>query len=136
MMRDDIFVKANMKTPCCAARPAPRVRQLDALTTLHAALADSTRLRILALLAQGEVCVCHIHASLGVPQPTASRHLAYLRRTGLVGARRDGIWMHYSLATQANPVVATVLAATLHALTHADETSRDYARLTATMAAS
>lgn len=44
------------------------------------------------------MCVCHLVAVLGVPQPTASRHLAYLRKAGLVVARRDGLWMHYRLA--------------------------------------
>jgi ArsR family transcriptional regulator len=93
------------------------------------ALADPTRLRILSLLQDGEVCVCHIHASLGVPQPTASRHLAYLRRAGLVSARRDGIWMHYSLAPVRDPVVASVVASALHALTHTEVASRDHHRL-------
>lgn len=118
-----------MSTPCCASRPAPRLKHLDALTGIYAALADATRLRILALLEDGEVCVCHIHASLGVPQPTASRHLAYLRRTGLVTARRDGIWMHYSLARQRDPVVSAVLSAALHALTHTEAATVDHARL-------
>jgi ArsR family transcriptional regulator, arsenate/arsenite/antimonite-responsive transcriptional repressor len=62
------------------------------------ALADQTRLRILHLLQGGELCVCHIVSVLEVPQPTASRHLAYLRRVGLVVARKEGQWMHYSLA--------------------------------------
>lgn len=99
------------------------------LTTVYGALADATRLRILSLLTDGEVCVCHLHASLGVPQPTASRHLAYLRRAGLVAARRSGIWMHYSLAPQSNAVVASVLASALHALTHTDTASKDLGRL-------
>jgi len=129
MWPGDIFVKANMSNPCCTPRPAPPVRQLETLTAVYGALADATRLRILALLQEGEVCVCHIHASLGVPQPTASRHLAYLRRIGLVTARRSGIWMHYSLAPLDNPVAATVVASALHALTHADETTRDHERL-------
>ena len=71
------------------------------LTTLeHAfqAFADPTRLRILGLLAAGEVCVCNIHECLGIPQPTASRHLAYLRKTRLVLARKDGLWSYYRLA--------------------------------------
>jgi ArsR family transcriptional regulator, arsenate/arsenite/antimonite-responsive transcriptional repressor len=136
MMPNAIFVKANMSKPCCAPKPAPRLRQLDTLTAVYGALADATRLRILALLADGEVCVCHIHASLGVPQPTASRHLAYLRRIGLVTARRSGIWMHYSLAPLDNPVAATVVASALHALTHADQTSHDHERLRRTIAAS
>ena len=118
-----------MSDPCCTPRPAPRLRHLDALTALYGALADPTRLRILSLVKDGEVCVCHIHGSLGVPQPTASRHLAYLRRVGLVAARRDGVWMHYSLARPRDPVVAAVLEAALHALTHTEVTSRDHARL-------
>ena len=50
------------------------------------------------LLLAGEVCVCNIHDSLGLPQPKVSRHLAYLRRAGLVAARKDGLWVHYRLA--------------------------------------
>ena len=83
------------------------------------ALADKTRLRILALLGNNEVCVCHIHDSLGVPQPTVSRHLAYLRRTGLVAARRDGVWMHYQVSTSLDPVVQHVVDAAVDALTAA-----------------
>ncbi len=79
-----------MSSPCCTSKPAPQIKDLDALTTVYAALADPTRLRILSLLGDDEICVCHIHASLDVPQPTASRHLAYLRKSGLVEARRDG----------------------------------------------
>jgi len=118
-----------MSVPCCTPKPAPRLRNLDTLTALYGALADGTRLRILALLAEGEVCVCHIHGSLGVPQPTASRHLAYLRRIGLARARRDGIWMHYSLARPDDPVAAAVVDTALHALTHTEVATRDHARL-------
>jgi ArsR family transcriptional regulator, arsenate/arsenite/antimonite-responsive transcriptional repressor len=118
-----------MSEPCCTPRPAPRLRNLDTLTGVYGALADPTRLRILSLLKGGEVCVCHIHGSLDVPQPTASRHLAYLRKAGLVTARRDGIWMHYSLARPRDPVVAAVLDAALHALTHTDVATRDDVRL-------
>jgi ArsR family transcriptional regulator len=118
-----------MSSPCCTPKAAPRLRNLEALTAVYAALADPTRLRILALLKDGEICVCHIHASLAVPQPTASRHLAYLRRVGLVDARRDGVWMHYSLAPARDPVVAAVVSSALHALTHTEAASRDQARL-------
>jgi ArsR family transcriptional regulator len=121
---------------CCGSTPAPRVRNAAALTGLYQALADATRLRILAILAQrapdgpgGELCVCHIHDSLGVSQPTASRHLAYLRKAGLVAARRDGVWMHYRILRPADPVVAAVFDAALHALGHADSTARDRAKL-------
>jgi ArsR family transcriptional regulator len=62
------------------------------------AVSDRTRLRILALLHDGEVCVCDIVAALDVPQPTASRHLAYLRKAGLVLARKAGQWHYYRLA--------------------------------------
>jgi ArsR family transcriptional regulator len=62
------------------------------------AFADPTRLRILNLLLPGELCVCDIVNTLRIPQPTASRHLAYLKKSGLVEARRDGLWIHYKLA--------------------------------------
>ena len=65
---------------------------------LFRSLSDQTRLRILNLLRSGELCVCHIVAVLGVPQPTASRHLSYLRRVGLVVARKDGLWSYYRLS--------------------------------------
>jgi ArsR family transcriptional regulator, arsenate/arsenite/antimonite-responsive transcriptional repressor len=118
-----------MSTPCCSARPSPKVKDLEALTTVYAALADPTRLRILSLLGEDEVCVCHLHASLDVPQPTASRHLAYLRKSGLVEARRDGVWMHYRLAKVDNAVVASVIKAALHALTHTVISEQDDRRL-------
>ena len=62
------------------------------------ALADETRLRILNLLVRGELCVCDIVTVLDIGQSKASRHLACLRNAGLVSDRRDGVWMHYSLA--------------------------------------
>ncbi len=61
------------------------------------ALADETRLGILALLQDGELCVCEIIAALELPQSTASRHLAYLRNSGWVKGRRQGVWMYYRL---------------------------------------
>jgi ArsR family transcriptional regulator, arsenate/arsenite/antimonite-responsive transcriptional repressor len=91
-------------------------RAIDELENLFKALADRTRLRILALLGNNEVCVCHIHDSLGLPQPTVSRHLAYLRKSGLVAARRDGVWMHYQLSRSLSPAVQGVVAATVNAL--------------------
>lgn len=125
-----------MSSSCCSAKPLPKVKDLEALTSVYAALADPTRLRILSLLGDGEICVCHIHASLDVPQPTASRHLAYLRKAGLVEARREGIWMHYRLAPLNNPVVAPVVKAALHALTHADISAKDERRLQIALTAS
>ncbi|MBP7475718.1 MAG: metalloregulator ArsR/SmtB family transcription factor, partial [Pyrinomonadaceae bacterium] len=63
------------------------------LEDLFAALADRTRLRLLNLMRDGEVCVCFFAEALGTNNPKISRHLAYLKRTGLVSARRDGKWM-------------------------------------------
>ena len=99
------------------------------METLFKALADATRLRILGLLLTGEVCVCHIHESLRITQPKASRHLAYLRRCGLVGARRDGLWVHYRLATLPDPVLAAIITGVRHALTHIDVIHKDTQRL-------
>ncbi|WP_419193297.1 ArsR/SmtB family transcription factor [Kolteria novifilia] len=66
--------------------------------TLFRALSDRTRLRILNLLRSGELCVCDLVNVLDVPQPTASRHLAYLRRAELVVSRKEGLWQHYRLS--------------------------------------
>jgi ArsR family transcriptional regulator len=98
---------------------------VDQLETLFKALADKTRLRILALLGKNEVCVCHIHDSLGLPQPTVSRHLAYLRRSGLVRARRDGVWMHYQLADSLPGEVQGVLDSAVSALQPLPSTTED-----------
>jgi ArsR family transcriptional regulator, arsenate/arsenite/antimonite-responsive transcriptional repressor len=65
---------------------------------LFRALSDKTRLRILHLLLSGELCVCDLVAVLGCPQPTASRHLAYLRRASLVTVRKEGVWCYYEIA--------------------------------------
>ena len=102
---------------------------LDDMATLFQALGDSTRLRILGLLLAGEVCVCDIHESLKIPQPKASRHLAYLRQAGLVDTRREGLWIHYRLARLADPVVAAIADAVRHALTHTDVVKKDGERL-------
>ena len=99
------------------------------MEALFKALADATRLRILGLLLTGEVCVCDIHESLKIPQSKASRHLAFLRRTGLVETRRDGLWIHYRLGTFTDPVLATISDAVRHALTHVDAVQRDAQRL-------
>jgi ArsR family transcriptional regulator len=115
--------------PCCVSQPAPRLKHAGELAAVYRALADETRLRILALLGDGEVCVCHLQGSLRLPQPTISRHLAYLRRSRLVEARREGVWMHYRLATPASAVVRQVIDSALHALTHAESTVKDSARL-------
>lgn len=69
-------------------------------TRLLKAFGDPVRLRLLSLLSgeREEVCVCHLHGALELTQPTVSRHLAYLRRHGLVAGRKEGLWVHYRLA--------------------------------------
>src|ERR1700754_1343732 len=101
------------------------IKDLTGMETLFKALADATRLRILGLLLTGEVCVCHIHESLKIPQPKASRHLAYLRKAGLVETRRDGLWVHYRMASRSNQVIAAVEDAVRHALAHSPVIRRD-----------
>jgi DNA-binding transcriptional ArsR family regulator len=84
--------------------------QADELAIIYKAASEPIRLRILALLAHGELCVCHLHGALGAPQPTVSRHLALLRQAGLVCTRRDGAWVHYSLTETAETWLAPALA--------------------------
>jgi ArsR family transcriptional regulator, arsenate/arsenite/antimonite-responsive transcriptional repressor len=102
---------------------------IQRLETLFKALADETRLRILGLLLTGEVCVCHIHESLRITQTKASRHLAYLRRSGLVTTRREGVWVHYRLSDAEDPVVQTIRQAVAHGLGHVAAVHRDAERL-------
>lgn len=103
--------------------------QLLHLEDLFKALGDRTRLRILALLAAGEVCVCNLHESLDLPQPTVSRHLAYLRRSGLVDTRRDGVWMHYRLTPPAERLAGAIVDAALHAVGHVRTVDNDRKKL-------
>ena len=104
-------------------------KPLAEMETVFRALADQTRLRILGLLLTGEVCVCHIHDSLRISQPKASRHLAYLRQSGLVATRREGLWVHYRLATLPDAVLEVVRSTVAHALTHLDIVRKDVQRL-------
>jgi ArsR family transcriptional regulator len=80
------------------------------------ALADKTRLRLLNLMRDGEVCVCFFAETLGTNNPKISRHLSYLKRAGLVTGRRDGKWMHYSITKPSQPHAAEVLDKTLEML--------------------
>ncbi len=105
------------------------VPDVQPLAKLLKALADETRLRIFALLAHGELCVCHLESGLDIPQPTASRHLGVLRNAGVVEARRDGSWIHYRLAEQADPTSERVLRALVEAFGRADVLAADVERL-------
>ena len=102
---------------------------LQAIGGLFQALSDPTRLRILGLLLAGEVCVCHIHESLKLAQPKVSRHLAYLRRSGLVNTRKEGLWVYYRLSDSSDPILTTVREAVTHVLGHFDTVARDAQRL-------
>ncbi len=75
---------------------------LAASIRLWKAFSDPIRIKLVNLLLDGEVCVCKLHESLGLPQSTVSRHLAVLRNAGVVQGRRQGTWMHYSLCEPAS----------------------------------
>ncbi len=96
---------------------------------LFRAFSDRTRLRILHLLRRGEICVCDLVRIIGAPQPTISRHLAYLRRAGLVLARKDGLWMHYSLAPARNEFHQKLLECLENCFQDVPEVARDGRRL-------
>jgi len=86
------------------------------LVGLFAALTDRTRLRLLNLMDGREVCVCYFVEILKEGQPKISRHLAYLRRAGIVSARREGKWMHYSIERPDDASACAILDATLSSL--------------------
>jgi ArsR family transcriptional regulator len=93
------------------------------------ALADRTRLRLLNLMRGDEVCVCFFVEVLKTNQPKISRHLAYLRRAGIVGARREGAWMHYRIVEPDDSSAAEVLRNVVSWLATDDEMKRDRERL-------
>ncbi len=99
------------------------------LESLLRTLADRTRLRLLNLMRYHEVCVCYFVQALDLSQPKISRHLAYLRRSGLVQARREGLWQHYSIVVPQDPALARVLRESLNALAGDLEAQRDVQRL-------
>lgn len=92
-------------------------------------LADRTRLRLLNLMRTDEVCVCFLVEILKTNQPKVSRHLAYMRRAGIVGARRDGPWMHYRIVEPSDSDAARVLKEVLSWLANDQEMQRDRDRL-------
>ncbi len=108
----DTFVKANMK-----------------LEELFQALADRTRLRLLNLMADGEVCVCFFIEVLDEPQSKISRHLAYLRSAGLVAARREAKWANYAITPPEERATRAVFDAVMATLKEEREMQRDRAAL-------
>lgn len=107
------YVKANMTVvePPTGRGGLPILQPgVDALDVLFKGFADPTRLRILNMLAAGELCVCDLVELLELPQPTVSRHLAYLRRSGLVTMTREWKFAHYRLAEPTHDVHGTLVA--------------------------
>lgn len=99
------------------------------LARFFQALGDKTRLRLLNLMGEQELCVCYFVEILGLPQPKISRHLAYLRSAGIVAARREGKWMHYRIVMPQHTGAAQVLKRTLEALRDEKTMQNDTARL-------
>lgn len=107
-----------------------RAPQSVPVDRLFRALADRTRLRLLNLMSGQDICVCYLVEALGTSQPKISRHLAYLRRAGLVEARREGKWMHYRIARAGDSVAGRILAEVQRALADDPVLARDRRRLT------
>jgi ArsR family transcriptional regulator, arsenate/arsenite/antimonite-responsive transcriptional repressor len=99
------------------------------LELLFRTLADPTRLRLLNLIADREICVCYFVQILKVSQPKISRHLAYLRRAGIVAARRQGRWMHYRVVSLQDAVADSILRETLDHLRQRPDMRADAAKL-------
>ncbi len=99
------------------------------MALLFAALADRTRLRLLNLMDGKEVCVCYFVEILGQSQPKISRHLAYLRRAGIVAARREGKWMHYRIVVPKHAGAARILSEALSVLSDDKAMQADVMRL-------
>ena len=113
---------------CAYNRNVAKANSFD-IARFFQALGDRTRLRILNLIGDQEVCVCYFVQVLNESQPKISRHLAYLRNAGVVSTRRDGKWMHYRIATPPSDGAATVLTQALAWLADQPEMQRDRKRL-------
>ncbi len=107
-------------------RLAARTNRVD---KMFRAFADPTRLRILNLLRPGECCVCDLVRIIDVPQPKISRHLAYLRKAGLVTGRKDGLWMYYSLAPVNGEFHQKLIECLGCCFSDVPEMARDFTRL-------
>src|SRR5687768_8595935 len=109
-----------MTAPALPTRPLAR---------LFKALGDETRLRIVALLTHGELCVCHVEAALDISQPNASRQLGLLRTAEIVESRREGSWVYYRLATQADEDRRRILRALIASFAQQETLRQDVERL-------
>jgi ArsR family transcriptional regulator len=114
------------------ATPASQL-PVTPVSTLFKALGDETRVRMVALLTHGELCVCHLQAALEISQPTASRQLAVLHRAGVVARRRSGSWIYFRLAALADPASQQQLEALCRSFSGVATLKRDVARLLKSM---
>jgi len=120
------FLKKVMADTSKATAAKKTQQWSQQMAALLKACADQTRLRLLNLLAQeGEVCVCHLVDVLETNQPKVSRHLAYLKRAGLVSDRKDGLWVHYRLAESLAEHAQRLLACLNSCCADAPEMQRD-----------
>ena len=103
--------------------------ELRLVSNFFRALADETRLRIVALLSHGELCVCHIQQALNRSQPTVSRQLGVLRAAGIVADRRDGTWVHYRLLEQVQTDRARHLRSLVSSFARQEQLRREVHRL-------
>ena len=127
------MVKENLAAPRKFGYPHARMHaarlQVEPVTRLLRALGDDTRLRILALLAQGELCVCHVQQALSLSQPAASRHLAVLKAAGAIESRRAGSWTWHRLALQPDARRRSLLKTLLRGFPAQDLLRKDVERL-------
>ena len=137
----DYFQMLRAQTRICQAacnvynRGMAGTPKTFSLDVLFRALADQTRLRLLNLIADREICVGYFVEILGVSQPKVSRHLAYLRKAGIVASRREGKWMHYRLAMPKDKVAHGILRETLKHLREDSKMRRDISSLSSVCSA-
>jgi ArsR family transcriptional regulator len=107
------------------------IKSLDVrpASRLFKALGDETRLRIVALLSHGELCVCHFESALGLTQSNTSRQLGILRAAGIVEARREGSWVYYQLAPQLDDFCKAQLKALVSSFAKREVLREDVERL-------
>src|SRR3954451_18525713 len=110
-------------------KPPPKKTETDRVDLMFRAFSDRTRLRILNLLRGGETCVCDLVDVIAAPQPKVSRHLAYLRRAGLVRSRKQGLWQHSSLTPATSEFHKSLLNCLACCFQSVPELKRDAERL-------
>lgn len=108
---------------------ATKLEDVRPLTRLFRALGDETRIRIIALLSHGELCVCHVESALDISQPNCSRQLGILKAAGIVDSRREGTWVYYRIVEQEVESVQSVLGVLARTFGAERALRADHARL-------